>query len=396
MSKHVIKLKNLNVTITADQINGADEFVIKIRTATNKRIDHVALAQFATSLLEVADSLAGGTPTPPPDPVPPAPNPTPTPPPPDPTPPPPPPAPDPTPTPPPPDPGTPVALTISRANTGVQGAISQGLFNGTMKPFNNLVIDQNWIDTHNNGSLVVEGLDIQGGLAVGVENLTLRYCHIHEVIGFPYLVSNVPWIAGSSGAGLRMEWCTLDASKTDTKAFAGYNASFYRCNVIGGEDGIHMTHDVLATSGNDWVEIDECIIHSQTHNTAAGQHSDCVQIWSKGTIKITKSRLIAPYHDQNACLQSSDAKEVWVTDCYLFGGALVYNGAPAGVFHSWRNMVAYDSALYGVYYPGANMDIQDDVWYDWVGDIPLVDENGNPITVSPPTNVPVGQPVPVN
>ncbi|RMH81502.1 MAG: hypothetical protein D6683_04235, partial [Actinomyces sp.] len=290
-----------------------------------------------------------------------------------------------------------VALGLDATNTGYDGAVAQGLYAGTPSQWTDLDLNQSWLDTNNGGSTIVEGLDVTGSLSISVPNLTLRYCKVHDMSPTAnYLVDNVPWLGSGSGAGVTCEYCTFDGGLNTSKSFLGIDFTLDRCLVIGNEDGVHMTHDVLATSGSDYGIVRECFIHSQTHDGAAGQHSDCVQIWSKGTLVIERSRLIAPQRDQNACLQMADASDVRVQDCYLFGGGFVYQGSPAGTLHSWGNMVAYDSYAFGVYTPDlVSLDAAGDVWWGWEGSIPLIDTAGNPEAPSPPASPPAnGTPIP--
>ncbi|RMH70430.1 MAG: S-layer homology domain-containing protein, partial [Actinomyces sp.] len=270
-----------------------------------------------------------------------------------------------------------VALGLGSANTGIEGARAAGLFSGSLRTYHDLDITDAWLAEHNGGSRIAEGIEVTGGLHVSADDVTIRYAWIHDYDGtLGYAVSNVASQGEGHGNDLRLEWVTIDASGTDTKAFAGWNFTIHRSEIIGGEDGIHMTHDQLATSDNDYGIITETFVHSQTH--APGQHSDTIQIWSRGTLTVTDSRLIAPYHDQNATLQASDAREITVARNYLFGGALIYNGAPAGTLHSHDNLIAYDSSLYGVYYPDADTDARGDLWWSWQGDIPLAQPDGTP------------------
>ncbi|MFQ5557470.1 MAG: hypothetical protein ACE5GB_08205, partial [Acidimicrobiales bacterium] len=149
----------------------------------------------------------------------------------------------------------PVAITLDSSNTGVVGGVRAGACAGDPSdPYRGLeaidavvVIDEVYIDEVLGGRRVLENFDVDGSIIVDTDDFTIRCGRVS---------GNEPYSIESHRTGLTIEW--TEASQDDNgKVILGGGYDAYRCDVYGGEDGLHVNADAAT--------ITECYIHDQNH-----------------------------------------------------------------------------------------------------------------------------------
>jgi len=240
----------------------------------------------------------------------------------------------------------PVAFTLGAANTGVAGGRAAGVCANTSTSYSGqLILDDAWVAANGN---VLENFDISGSLLIEADNVTVRCGRVD---------GNWEYSIDVRAKGIVFEW--LDANQNGSgKTILGGNYTAYRCNISGGEDGIHINTGA--------VTITECYIHDQ--NFVGDAHPDAIQATSAGTVQnvtVIRSKLISFYKAPNAALQINVANSWSITNSYLWGGVYTILGDPGNPGVVTNNYFGWDSSQYGAI-GGVNTTRSGNVWWEWI------------------------------
>jgi S-layer family protein len=242
-----------------------------------------------------------------------------------------------------------VALGLSAANTGLIGGQNAGICSQNPTRYNGRVsITQGWLNANNGGSKTLQNFDISGSLVIEADNVTLRCGRVDGT--WEYSVEN-------RARGTSFEWFEANQNGSG-KTILGGNYTAYRCNISGGEDGIHINRGA--------VTITECYIHDQ--NFVGDAHPDAIQATSAGSVQnvtVIRSKLISFYKAPNAALQINVASSWSITDSYLWGGVYSILGDPGNPGVVTNNYFGWDSSQYGAI-GGVSTTRSGNVWWEWI------------------------------
>ena len=242
--------------------------------------------------------------------------------------------------------GSQVALGLGSHNTGVVGGQNAGACSSNLsRQSGTVTIDDAWV--RRNGS-VLQNFDISGALIVEADNVTVRCGRVRG--GSTYSIEN-------RARGVRYEW--IEAYQdSNGKVVLGGNYTITRCDISGGEDGLHINTGA--------VTVTECYIHDQHFIGAA--HADGIQATSKGRVDrvdVVRSKIINFYQAPNAAFQINVASAWSIRDSYLWGGAFSILGDPGARGEIHNNYFGWDSSQFGAV-GGVRSNRSGNVWWEWL------------------------------
>ncbi|MFT5200717.1 MAG: hypothetical protein ACI9C1_000081 [Candidatus Aldehydirespiratoraceae bacterium] len=253
--------------------------------------------------------------------------------------------------------GADVALSLDETTTGLIGGIRAGECPGSAgDPYDRLVpssgelyVDEDYIERSLGGSRVIENFDVLGSIVIVADDVTLRCGRLRGSENYSLDIQS---------DGVVIDW--LEASQADSgKTILGGGYDIYRCDISGGEDGLHINR-----SG---VTVTECYIHDQNF-IGDDPHPDGIQATSEGTVDyvhVARSKLINFYKAPNAPLQINIADEFSITDSYLWGGVFSILGDPGQPGVVTNNRFGWDSTQFG-FLGGVDAERSGNVWWEWV------------------------------
>ncbi|MEM7142381.1 MAG: hypothetical protein AAF548_15260 [Actinomycetota bacterium] len=253
--------------------------------------------------------------------------------------------------------GADVALSLDETTTGVLGGIRAGVCPGSpAEPYRRLVpssgelyIDDEYIDRSLGGNRVLENFDVLGSIVVVADDVTVRCGRVRGAENYSIDVQST---------GVSIEW--VEASQADSgKTILGGGYDIYRCDISGGEDGLHVNR-----AG---VSVTECYIHDQNF-IGDDPHPDAIQATTEGQVEyvdVVRSKLINFYKAPNAPLQINIADRFSIRDSYLWGGVFNILGDPGSPGVVENNLFGWDSSQFG-FLSGVDAERSGNVWWEWV------------------------------
>jgi len=253
--------------------------------------------------------------------------------------------------------GADLALTLDETTTGLIGGIRAGACPGSAgDPYARLVpssgelyVDDEYIERSLGGNRVIENFDVLGSIIVVADDVTLRCGRVRGAENYSLDIQ---------AQGVTIDW--VEASQADSgKTILGGGYDIYRCDVSGGEDGLHVNR-----AG---VNVTECYIHDQNF-IGDDPHPDAIQATSEGNVdylNVVRSKLINFYKAPNAPLQINVATEFSITESYLWGGVFNILGDPGNPGTVTDNRFGWDSSQFG-FLAGVDALRAGNVWWEWV------------------------------
>jgi hypothetical protein len=251
--------------------------------------------------------------------------------------------------------GSEVALSLDSTTTGVIGGIRAGECPGdAANPYDRLVpgsgelyVDEEYIERSLGGQRIIQNFDVLGSIIIVADNVILRCGRVR---------GDQPYSIVVESDGVRMEW--IEASQDNFgKTILGGGYEAYRCDISGGEDGLHINRG--------GVTVTECYIHDQ--NFIGEAHPDAIQASSEGVVEyvdVVRSKLISFYKAPNAALQINVANRFSITDSYLWGGVYSILGDPGNPGVVTDNLFGWDSSQFG-FLGGVDSERSGNVWWEW-------------------------------
>ena len=195
---------------------------------------------------------------------------------------------------------------------------------------------------------VLDGLDVNGSIAVLADNVTIKRSRIVSGDYYPIRYFD------NDNTGLLIEDTEIAGTSPDVTssvAFANYTAR--RVNMHGAADGFKADSNVL---------IEDSYVHDL--GIGADTHNDGLQSTGGSGVTFRHSTCIIS-DGSNACFQlGDDVSDILVTDSLLDGGGWVINMGDSGTNRVFTNNRFGHSAAYGPIGSGGSYTWSGNVWDD--------------------------------